>query len=196
MNTSCYTNPIRINTLLIKNRIVFPAMCKMCIRDSSMPTALSGPFTTKRSISSSALARFVGSIPATPKMCIRDRAKDMESRTRRYLMQRLREYGTRFLTSTQVLEVDVYKRQVYGTGTFTIPLMKKVGYRAPFAGAVEAVASTGGQLMPPVMGTAAFLMADLSGAGYLLSLIHIWDPPFEILLAADAIYQDIKNAGE
>ena len=56
---------------------------------------------------------------------------------------------------------------VYGTGTFTIPLMKKVGYRAPFAGAVEAVASTGGQLMPPVMGTAAFLMADLSGAGYL-----------------------------
>ncbi|MFR6519322.1 MAG: TRAP transporter permease, partial [Bilophila wadsworthia] len=49
----------------------------------------------------------------------------------------------------------------------TIPLMKKVGYRAPFAGAVEAVASTGGQLMPPVMGTAAFLMADLSGAGYL-----------------------------
>ena len=45
--------------------------------------------------------------------------------------------------------------------------MKKVGYRAPFAGAVEAVASTGGQLMPPVMGTAAFLMADLSGAGYL-----------------------------
>ena len=56
---------------------------------------------------------------------------------------------------------------VYATGTFTIPLMKKVGYRAPFAGAVEAVASTGGQLMPPVMGTAAFLMADLSGAGYL-----------------------------
>ena len=56
---------------------------------------------------------------------------------------------------------------VVATGTFTIPLMKKVGYRAPFAGAVEAVASTGGQLMPPVMGTAAFLMADLSGAGYL-----------------------------
>lgn len=56
---------------------------------------------------------------------------------------------------------------VYGTGIFTIPLMKRVGYRAPFAGAVEAVASTGGQIMPPVMGTAAFLMADLSGAGYL-----------------------------
>lgn len=56
---------------------------------------------------------------------------------------------------------------VYGTGIFTIPLMKRVGYRAHFAGAVEAVASTGGQIMPPVMGTAAFLMADLSGAGYL-----------------------------
>ena len=42
---------------------------------------------------------------------------------------------------------------VYGTGTFTIPLMKKVGYRRPSPGAVEAVASTGGQLMPPVMGT-------------------------------------------
>ena len=56
---------------------------------------------------------------------------------------------------------------VYSTGTFTIPLMKRVGYTPSFAGAVEAVSSTGGQLMPPVMGTAAFLMADLSGAGYL-----------------------------
>ena len=56
---------------------------------------------------------------------------------------------------------------VYTTGVFTIPLMKKCGYQPHFAGAVEAVASTGGQIMPPVMGTAAFLMADLSGAGYL-----------------------------
>lgn len=56
---------------------------------------------------------------------------------------------------------------VYGTGTFTIPLMKRVGYSRPFAGAVEAVASTGGQLMPPIMGAAAFIMADVSGAGYL-----------------------------
>ncbi len=45
--------------------------------------------------------------------------------------------------------------------------MKRVGYSPTFAGAVEAVASTGGQLMPPVMGTAAFLMAELSGVGYL-----------------------------
>ncbi|MCQ2444736.1 MAG: TRAP transporter fused permease subunit, partial [Mailhella sp.] len=56
---------------------------------------------------------------------------------------------------------------VYGTGTFTIPLMKRVGYSAPFAGAVEAVASTGGQMMPPIMGAAAFIMADLIGVGYL-----------------------------
>lgn len=56
---------------------------------------------------------------------------------------------------------------VYGTGTFTIPLMKRVGYKPAFAGAVEAVASTGGQLMPPIMGAAAFIMADVTGAGYL-----------------------------
>ena len=56
---------------------------------------------------------------------------------------------------------------VYGTGTFTIPLMKRVGYSPSFAGAVEAVASTGGQLMPPIMGAAAFIMADLIGVGYL-----------------------------
>lgn len=46
------------------------------------------------------------------------------------------------------------------TGTFTIPLMKNLGYRAPFAGAVEAVASTGGQFMPPVMGAIIFIMAE------------------------------------
>ncbi len=56
---------------------------------------------------------------------------------------------------------------VYGTGIFTIPLMKRVGYSAPFAGAVEACASTGGQLMPPIMGAAAFIMADLTGVGYM-----------------------------
>lgn len=56
---------------------------------------------------------------------------------------------------------------VYATGTFTIPLMKKIGYRPQFAGAVEAVASTGGQIMPPVMGSAAFIMADMLGLPYL-----------------------------
>ena len=52
---------------------------------------------------------------------------------------------------------------VYGTGTFTIPLMKKIGYAPHFAGAVEAVASSGGQIMPPVMGAGAFLMASFLG---------------------------------
>lgn len=52
------------------------------------------------------------------------------------------------------------------TGTFTIPLMKSVGYRGAFAGAVEAASSTGGQIMPPIMGAAAFIMAQFLGMGY------------------------------
>ncbi|GHV44345.1 ATP-binding protein [Synergistales bacterium] len=55
---------------------------------------------------------------------------------------------------------------VVGTGVFTIPLMKRNGYSPVFAGAVEAVASTGGQIMPPVMGSAAFIMAELIGWNY------------------------------
>jgi len=53
------------------------------------------------------------------------------------------------------------------TGAFTIPAMKKVGYSPNFAGAVEAAASTGGQIMPPVMGAAAFIMAEMTGIAYL-----------------------------
>ncbi len=53
------------------------------------------------------------------------------------------------------------------TGTITIPMMKKMGYRPEFAGAVEAVASTGGALMPPIMGTAAFMMVEVTGISYL-----------------------------
>lgn len=52
------------------------------------------------------------------------------------------------------------------TGSFTIPLMKSVGYRPHFAGAVEASASMGGQFMPPVMGSAAFLMSGITGIAY------------------------------
>lgn len=55
---------------------------------------------------------------------------------------------------------------VVTTGSFTIPMMKKLGYRPEFAGAVEAAASTGGQIMPPVMGAAAFLMAEFIGTSY------------------------------
>ena len=56
---------------------------------------------------------------------------------------------------------------VVGTGSLTIPMMKKLGYHKNFAGAVEAAASTGGQLMPPVMGAAAFLMAEFIGVPYI-----------------------------
>lgn len=62
---------------------------------------------------------------------------------------------------------------VIGTGTFTIPLMKKMGFEPEYAGAVEATASTGGQIMPPVMGAAAFLVAEI-----------IQVPYFEVVKAA------------
>ena len=52
------------------------------------------------------------------------------------------------------------------TGSVTIPMMKKIGYKGEFAGAVEAAASTGGQIMPPIMGAAAFLMTEFTGEPY------------------------------
>lgn len=55
---------------------------------------------------------------------------------------------------------------VYATGTFTIPLMKREGFKNEVAGATEAVASSGGAIMPPVMGSTAFLMADFLGVSY------------------------------
>ncbi|MFH1652140.1 MAG: TRAP transporter permease [Chloroflexota bacterium] len=56
---------------------------------------------------------------------------------------------------------------VVATGSVTIPLMKRIGYRPEFAGGVEAVASNGGQLMPPVMGAVAFVMAEMTGIRYI-----------------------------
>ncbi len=55
---------------------------------------------------------------------------------------------------------------VVSTGAFTIPLMKKVGYHKNFAGAVEASASVGGQILPPIMGASAFIMAETTGINY------------------------------
>ena len=55
---------------------------------------------------------------------------------------------------------------VYGTGSFTIPMMIRLGYKRAFSAAVEAAASTGGAIMPPVMGAVAFLMADITGIPY------------------------------
>lgn len=61
---------------------------------------------------------------------------------------------------------------VVTTGAFTIPLMKKTGYSKEFAGAVEASASVGGQLLPPVMGAAAFIMAEIISVPYSVIIIH------------------------
>ena len=74
---------------------------------------------------------------------------------------------------------------VYGTGTFTIPLMKRVGYRPEFSGAVEAVASSGGLIMPPVMGSIAFVMAEYTGISY-LSIC-------KAALLPAAVYQRLKG---
>ncbi|MDR0652520.1 MAG: TRAP transporter permease [Synergistaceae bacterium] len=61
---------------------------------------------------------------------------------------------------------------VVTTGAFTIPLMKKTGYSKEFAGAVEASASVGGQLLPPVMGAAAFIMAETLSIPYSKIIVH------------------------
>ena len=67
---------------------------------------------------------------------------------------------------------------VYGTGTITIPMMKKVGYEPEVAGGVEATASCGGQIMPPVMGAAAFIMAEFLGISYNRLMGHALIPAF------------------
>ena len=69
---------------------------------------------------------------------------------------------------------------VVTTGQFTIPLMKKFGYRAAFAGGVESTASMGGQLMPPVMGAVAFIMAETLGVEYYDDRAGGSFPPFSI----------------
>jgi TRAP transporter 4TM/12TM fusion protein len=61
---------------------------------------------------------------------------------------------------------------VVTTGAFTIPLMKKTGYSKEFSGAVEACSSVGGQALPPVMGAAAFIMAEILGVSYSVIIIH------------------------
>lgn len=60
---------------------------------------------------------------------------------------------------------------VYATGTFTIPLMKRLGYKKQFAGSVEAAASTGGLIMPPIMGAGAFVMAQMTEIPYLTIIV-------------------------
>jgi len=67
---------------------------------------------------------------------------------------------------------------VVGTGTFTIPLMKKYGFKPTIAGCIEAASSSGGYLMPPIMGAAAFIMAELMGVPYLKIMLAAFIPSF------------------
>jgi TRAP transporter 4TM/12TM fusion protein len=85
---------------------------------------------------------------------------------------------------------------VMTTGTFSIPLMKRMGFKPAFAGAVEAVASTGGQIMPPVMGAAAFVMAEYLGVGYLTVAKYALAPAalFYVALFA-AVHFEAKRKG-
>ena len=67
---------------------------------------------------------------------------------------------------------------VVGTGTFTIPLTKQRGFKPEFAGGIEATASSGGQIVPPIMGAAAFLMAELTEISYLTITLAAVVPAF------------------
>jgi TRAP transporter 4TM/12TM fusion protein len=85
---------------------------------------------------------------------------------------------------------------VMTTGVFTIPLMKRIGYRPAFAGAVEAVASTGGQIMPPIMGAAAFVMAEYLGVSYLTVAAYAILPAILYYLAVyAAVHFEAKRTG-
>ena len=81
-------------------------------------------------------------------------------------------------------------------GPMTIPLMKRTGFRPPFAAAVEAVASTGGQIMPPVMGAAAFVMAEFQGVSYFQVTLWAAIPAFLYYVAVFfAVHFEAKRVG-
>ncbi len=82
------------------------------------------------------------------------------------------------------------------TGSVTIPLMKKTGFQPRFAGAIEAVASTGGQIMPPIMGAAAFVMAEFMGVTYGQVVIWAIIPALLFYLACfAAVHFEAKRQG-
>lgn len=85
---------------------------------------------------------------------------------------------------------------VVSTGTYTIPLMKKTGYKSHFAAAVEAVASSGGQLMPPVMGAAAFVISEMTGESYLRICLAATIPAILYYLGVFiAVHMEAKRIG-
>lgn len=80
------------------------------------------------------------------------------------------------------------------TGSFTIPLMKKLGYSPRFAAAVEAVASQGGQIMPPIMGASVFIMAEATGVPYIkLALYALIPAMIYFLIASFIVYFHAKK---
>ncbi len=82
------------------------------------------------------------------------------------------------------------------TGSVTIPMMKRTGYRPDFAGAVEAAASTGGQIMPPIMGAAAFLMAEYVGVPYSNIIVRAILPAFLYFLGIFiGVHLEAKKSG-
>ena len=91
---------------------------------------------------------------------------------------------------------------VVSTGSFTIPLMKRNGYRSSIAGAIESVASTGGQIMPPIMGAAAFVMSDISGISYATICLGAIIPALMYyiclfkMIDLEAVKYDIKGLDE
>ncbi|MEN1761198.1 TRAP transporter permease [Anoxynatronum sibiricum] len=83
-----------------------------------------------------------------------------------------------------------------GTGSVTIPLMKSIGYRPEFAAATEAAASTGGQLMPPVMGAAAFIMTEFTGLPYVTIALSAAIPAFLYFTGVFMmVHQEAKKTG-
>jgi TRAP transporter 4TM/12TM fusion protein len=80
---------------------------------------------------------------------------------------------------------------VVGTGVFTMPMIKQHGFPARFAGAVEAAASTGGQIMPPIMGAVAFIMADVTGIPYIQIALAALVPSIFFYLAI-FVYVTVK----
>ncbi len=91
---------------------------------------------------------------------------------------------------------------VVTTGTFTIPLMKKVGFTSEQAGSVEVASSVNGQIMPPVMGAAAFLMVEFIGISYVQVIKHAFVPAVISYIALvyivhlEALKKDMKSLGE
>ncbi|WP_051302036.1 TRAP transporter permease [Salibacterium aidingense] len=84
---------------------------------------------------------------------------------------------------------------VTSTGAYTIPLMKNVGYKPSFAGGVEAAASTGGQILPPVMGAASFLLAEFVGISYTTVIIAALIPALLYFVSVGFVvhFQAVKN---